>query len=113
MWNDYYSTRQTLLNAIATKAKTLTDNAAQAAINAQAAADNAQTSANTAQSDATNALSNYASLQYLKAALTEDTIISGGLIQSSILSLGYTSGSTFNVMAGTSGLYDSSKNGLS
>ena len=90
MWNNYYSARQTLLNAIATKAKILTG---------------------TAQSDATNALNNYASLQYLKAALTEDTIISGGLIQSSILSLGYTSSSTFNVMAGTSGLYDSNKNG--
>ena len=60
---------------------------------------------------ANEALTNYASIQYLKAALNEDTIISGGLIQSSILSLGYTSGSTFNVMAGTSGLYDSAKNG--
>lgn len=86
-WNSYFTARQNLLNAIASKAKDITDNAVDLA--------------NTANQ-------NVSSLMYLKAALKEDTIISGGLIQSSILSLGYTNQSNqFTVMSGTSGLYDS------
>lgn len=86
-WNSYFTARQNLLNAIASKAKDIADNAVDLA--------------NTANQ-------NVSSLMYLKAALKEDTIISGGLIQSSILSLGYTNQSNqFTVMSGTSGLYDS------
>lgn len=86
-WNSYFTARQNLLNAIASKAKDIADNAVDLA--------------NTANQ-------NVSQLMYLKAALKEDTVISGGLIQSSILSLGYTNQSNqFTVMSGTSGLYDS------
>ena len=61
--------------------------------------------------NALDALDKIGELDYLKAALKEYTTIEGGLIQSSTLALGYTSDSGYNVMAGTSGIYDSSKLG--
>lgn len=48
------------------------------------------------------------SFDYLKAALKERTTIDGGLIQSSLLALGYTGlDGAFHIMAGTNGKYDS------
>lgn len=61
--------------------------------------------------NATDALKKIGELDYLKAALKEYTSIEGGLIQSSTLALGYTSSSGYTVMAGTNGIYDSSKLG--
>lgn len=61
--------------------------------------------------NALDALDKIGELDYLKAALKEYTTIEGGLIQSSTLALGYTSDSGYNVMAGTSGIYDASKLG--
>lgn len=44
---------------------------------------------------------------YLQRAMREDTTISGGLIQTTVVSVGYTdSAGTRHTMAGTSGLYD-------
>lgn len=49
---------------------------------------------------------------YLKAALKEDTNIEGGLIQSSLLELGYTDETYgFKVMSGTNGIYNSQSHG--
>ena len=50
------------------------------------------------------ALQDIGGYKYLKAALQENTSIEGGLIQSSMLSLGYTKNNQFLVMAGTNGL---------
>lgn len=61
--------------------------------------------------NALQALQKIGELDYLKAALKEFTTIEGGLIQSSTLALGYTSDSGYQVMAGTNGIYDSSKLG--
>lgn len=61
---------------------------------------------------ANDALSKVVDLSYLKKALREDTSIEGGLIQSSILALGYTNeGGVYSVMSGTNGIYDDSKLG--
>ena len=51
------------------------------------------------------------SLNYLKDALKEDTSIEGGLIQSSLIKLGYTSSNAFNVMSGSNGIYNSALHG--
>ena len=66
---------------------------------------------NAINSNALDALQKIGELDYLKAALKEFTTIEGGLIQSSTLALGYTSDSGYQVMAGTSGVYDDSKIG--
>lgn len=61
---------------------------------------------------ANDALTQIGGLSYLKKALKEDTSIEGGLIQSSVLALGYTNdGGIYKVMSGTNGIYDSSKLG--
>lgn len=61
---------------------------------------------------ANNALTQIGGLAYLKQALKEDTTIEGGLIQSSVLALGYTNeGGVYKVMSGTNGIYDSSRLG--
>lgn len=44
-------------------------------------------------------------------AMNESTQINGGLILSSLLALGYTNNSIFNVMSGVSGLYESGETG--
>ena len=64
--------------------------------------------------DGVNLSENIAGYEYLKVALKENTLISGGLIQSSSLSLGYSdTNSVFHVMSGTNGIYDASKTFLS
>lgn len=61
---------------------------------------------------ANNALTQIGGLAYLKQALREDTTIEGGLIQSSVLALGYTNdGGVYKVMSGTNGIYDSASLG--
>ena len=45
--------------------------------------------------------------EYLREAMANDTTIEGGLIQSSLLRLGYKQNGEFVAMSGTSGLYDS------
>ena len=54
---------------------------------------------------------NIGDISYLTKALKEYTNIEGGLIQSSLLALGYTSGSGFKIMSGTNGVYQSDKRG--
>lgn len=54
---------------------------------------------------ADNTAKELAGFVYLKEALKESTSIEGGLIQSSLLMLGYTDGDTFKVMSGTNGIY--------
>ena len=62
--------------------------------------------------NALQALKNIGEYSYLKAALKELTTFEGGLIQSSILALGYTDyDEGYKVMAGTNGIYDASKLG--
>ena len=62
--------------------------------------------------NALQALKNIGEYSYLKAALKELTTFEGGLIQSSILALGYTDDDEgYKVMAGTNGIYDASKLG--
>lgn len=60
---------------------------------------------------ADNTTKQLAGYEYLKRALGESTTVEGGLIQTSLLMLGYTSNGTFHVMSGTNGLYDSTKLG--
>lgn len=79
---------------------------------------NAKTSGSFAESDWDYADNNaalsetIAGFDYIKQALKEDTTILGGLIQSSILSLGYTDANgVYHIMSGTNGVYDSSKIG--
>lgn len=49
---------------------------------------------------------------YLKAAMAQDTTIEGGLVQTSVLSLGYTDASGIrHVMSGTNGIYNPSLKG--
>lgn len=63
-------------------------------------------------STANNALTQIGGLAYLKQALKEDTTIEGGLIQSSVLALGYTNeGGAYKVMSGTNGIYDAASLG--
>lgn len=63
-------------------------------------------------STANNALTQIGGLVYLKQALKEDTTIEGGLIQSSVLALGYTNeGGVYKVMSGTNGIYDAASLG--
>lgn len=63
-------------------------------------------------SAASEALTQIGGLSYLKKALKEDTSIEGGLIQSSVLALGYTlDDGAYKVMSGTNGIYESSKRG--
>lgn len=61
--------------------------------------------------NALDALRQIGEYSYLKDALKEATWWEGGLLQSSILALGYTSDTGRRVMAGTSGIYDSTKLG--
>lgn len=61
---------------------------------------------------ANDALTQIGGLAYLKQAFKEDTTIEGGLIQSSVLALGYTSeGGVYKVMSGTNGIYDAASLG--
>lgn len=63
-------------------------------------------------STANYALSQIGSYSYLKNALKENTSIEGGLIQSSVLALGYTDAQgAHHIMAGSSGIYESSQLG--
>jgi hypothetical protein len=63
---------------------------------------------------AQEAISSIAGYAYLKTALKENTLVSGGLIQSSLMSLGYSdTNNVFHVMSGTNGVYDASKTFLS
>lgn len=53
-----------------------------------------------------------AGYDYLKRAFGENTSITGGVVQSSVVSLGYTGeDNVFHVMSGTNGIYDSTKIG--
>lgn len=60
---------------------------------------------------ADNALQKAVDLDYLKQAFTEKTTITNGVVQTSILALGYTDGSSYKIMSGSNGIYDSSKIG--
>lgn len=63
-------------------------------------------------STANDALRQIGSYSYLKNALKENTSIEGGLIQSSVLALGYTDAQgAHHIMAGSSGIYESSQLG--
>ena len=64
-----------------------------------------------AQEALNDALSSLATFDYLKSALKEDTTIEGGLVQSSLLKLGYTLNGSFKVMSGTNGIYNSQSHG--
>ena len=57
------------------------------------------------------AINNAGGIDYLKEALKESTTVDGGLVQTSLLMLGYTNNGTFKVMSGTNGLYKSSEKG--
>ena len=62
--------------------------------------------------NANKALNEIGGYEYIKKALKENTSIEGGLVQSSLLMLGYTHPTEgFKVMAGTNGIYDTSKLG--
>lgn len=60
---------------------------------------------------ADNALQKAVDLNYLKQAFKEETTITDGVVQTSILALGYTDGSSYKIMSGSNGIYDSSKTG--
>lgn len=60
---------------------------------------------------ADNALQKAVDLNYLKQAFKEKTTITNGVVQTSILALGYTDGSSYKIMSGSNGIYDSSKTG--
>lgn len=63
-------------------------------------------------STANDALRQIGSYSYLKKALKENTTIEGGLIQSSVLALGYTDAQGMHhIMAGSSGIYEASQLG--
>lgn len=60
---------------------------------------------------ADNALQKAVALNYLKQAFKEETTITNGVVQTSILALGYTDGNSYKIMSGSNGIYDSSKIG--
>lgn len=60
---------------------------------------------------ADNALQKAVDLNYLKQAFKEETTITDGVVQTSILALGYTDGGSYKIMSGSNGIYDSSKIG--
>ena len=60
---------------------------------------------------AKDALDKIGEMSYITDALKQYTTIEGGLIQSSLLALGYTDDDGFNVMSGTNGIYNSDKLG--
>lgn len=60
---------------------------------------------------ADNALQKAVDLNYLKQAFKEETTITDGVVQTSILALGYTDGSSYKIMSGSNGIYNSSKIG--
>lgn len=60
---------------------------------------------------ADNALQKAVDLNYLKQAFKEETTITNGIVQTSILALGYTDGSSYKIMSGSNGIYNSSKIG--
>lgn len=60
---------------------------------------------------ADNALQKAVDLNYLKQAFKEETTITNGVVQTSILALGYTDGNSYKIMSGSNGIYDSSKIG--
>ena len=60
---------------------------------------------------ADNALQKAVDLNYLKQAFKEKTTITDGIVQTSILALGYTDGSSYKIMSGSNGIYNSSKIG--
>lgn len=60
---------------------------------------------------ADDALKKAVDLNYLKQAFTEKTTITDGIVQTSILSLGYTDGSSYKIMSGSNGIYNPSKIG--
>lgn len=60
---------------------------------------------------AKDALDKIGEMSYITDALKQYTTIEGGLIQSSLLALGYTYADEFKVMSGTNGIYNSDKLG--
>lgn len=60
---------------------------------------------------ADNALQKAVDLNYLKQAFKEETTITNGVVQTSILALGYTDGSSYKIMSGSNGIYNPSKTG--
>lgn len=60
---------------------------------------------------ADNALQKAVDLNYLKQAFKEETTITDGVVQTSILALGYTDGGSYKIMSGSNGIYNSSKTG--
>lgn len=62
----------------------------------------------TAANEAKNEIAGYS---YLKAALGENTTVTGGLVLTSLIQLGTTVGSTFNIYSGINGVIDTTKKG--
>lgn len=60
---------------------------------------------------AKDALEKIGEMSYITDALKQYTTIEGGLIQSSLLALGYTDADGFKVMSGTNGIYNAEKSG--
>ena len=60
---------------------------------------------------AKDALDKIGEMSYITDALKQYTTIEGGLIQSSLLALGYTDADGFKVMSGTNGIYNAEKLG--
>lgn len=61
--------------------------------------------------NALDALDKIGEMSYITDALKQYTTIEGGLIQSSLLALGYTDTDGFKVMSGTNGIYNAEKLG--
>ena len=80
----------------------------QAKENLEAANKYAEEKAQEAFNNASDLIAGYA---YLREALKEDTTIDGGLIQSALLMLGYTTNGVFKVMSGTNGIYKANEKG--
>ena len=80
----------------------------QAEENLKAANKYAEEKAQEAFNNASDLIAGYS---YLREALKESTTVDGGLIQSALLMLGYTTNGVFKVMSGTNGIYKSGEKG--
>ena len=97
----YYAARQTILDAITTAAKKV-------ATDAQAKADSAYALAGSAEAAAQAAEAHAATLDYVKTALKQDTVIEGGLVLSTLIAL--RDGSN-HIWSGISGTYQTAETG--
>ena len=80
----------------------------QAEENLEAANKYAKEKAQEAFNNASDLIAGYS---YLREALKESTTVDGGLIQSALLMLGYTTNGSFKVMSGTNGIYKANEKG--